>query len=129
MADHFNASGTGLLGLFNLFSGGALQNISIFALGIMPYISASIFVQIAGAVLPSVDKMQKDEEGRKKLTQYTRYITVALALVQAQSLEVALWLGLAAQYWPACGCSACKRGREWRKVGRMRMQKKEHNDE
>ena len=49
----------------------------------MPYISASIFVQIAGAVLPTVDKMQKDEEGRKKLTQYTRYLTVVLAVVQA----------------------------------------------
>jgi preprotein translocase subunit SecY len=73
----------GLLGLFNLFSGGALENLSIFALGIMPYISASIFVQIGGAVLPTVDKMQKDEEGRKKLTQYTRYLTVVLAMVQA----------------------------------------------
>jgi preprotein translocase subunit SecY len=49
----------------------------------MPYISASIFIQIAGAVVPQVDKMQKDEEGRKKLTQWTRYLTVALAVVQA----------------------------------------------
>jgi preprotein translocase subunit SecY len=54
----------------------------VFALGIMPYISASIFVQIAGAVVPTVDKMQKDEEGRKKLTQWTRYLTVLLAAVQ-----------------------------------------------
>ncbi len=55
----------------------------MFALGIMPYISASIFVQIAGAVVPTVDKMQKDEEGRKKLTQWTRYLTVLLAAIQA----------------------------------------------
>jgi preprotein translocase subunit SecY len=66
-----------------MFVGGGLSRATVFALGIMPYISASIFVQIAGAVVPTVDKMQKDEEGRKKLTQYTRYITVALALVQA----------------------------------------------
>ena len=66
-----------------MFVGGGLSRATVFALGIMPYISASIFVQIAGAVLPTVDKMQKDEEGRKKLTQYTRYLTVVLALVQA----------------------------------------------
>ncbi len=75
--------GGGLLGLYDMFVGGGLSRATVFALGIMPYISASIFVQIAGAVLPNVDKMQKDEEGRKKLTQYTRYLTVALALVQA----------------------------------------------
>ena len=66
-----------------MFVGGGLSKATVFALGIMPYISASIFTQIAGAVIPQVDKMQKDEEGRKKLTQYTRYITVALAIVQA----------------------------------------------
>ena len=54
----------------------------MFALGIMPYISASIFMQIAGAVVPTVEKMQKDEEGRKKITQWTRYVTVLLAAVQ-----------------------------------------------
>jgi preprotein translocase subunit SecY len=72
----------GILGLYDLFSGGGLSRATVFALGIMPYISASIFVQIAGAVLPQVDKLQKDEEGRKKLTQWTRYATVALAMVQ-----------------------------------------------
>src|SRR5262249_51521392 len=56
---------------------------TVFALGIMPYISASIFLQIAGAVLPQVEKMQKDEEGRKKINQWTRYATVILAIVQA----------------------------------------------
>ena len=72
----------GLLGLYDLFVGGGLSRATIFALGIMPYISASIFTQIAGAVVPTVDKMQKDEEGRKRLNQWTRYITVALALVE-----------------------------------------------
>src|SRR3954470_13758521 len=72
-----------LLGLYNLFTGGQLSRSTVFALGIMPYISASIFMQIAGAVLPQVEKMQKDEEGRKKINQWTRYATVFLAAVQA----------------------------------------------
>lgn len=84
MTDYFaRQQGGGLLGLYDMFVGGGLSKATVFALGIMPYISASIFIQIAGAVMPMVDKMQKDEEGRKKLTQYTRYITVALAVVQA----------------------------------------------
>jgi len=85
LTDFFNSQGTsqGLLGLYNLFVGGGLSRATVFALGIMPYISASIFVQIAGAVIPTVEKMQKDEEGRKKLTQWTRYGTVVLAIVQA----------------------------------------------
>src|SRR5881397_1903952 len=76
-------NGGGLLGLYDLFTGGQLSRATVFALGIMPYISASIFLQIAGAVLPQVEKMQKDEEGRKKLNQWTRYLTVVLAWVQA----------------------------------------------
>ena len=85
LTDFFNSQGNsqGLLGLYNLFVGGGLSRATVFALGIMPYISASILTQIAGAVVPTVDKMQKDEEGRKKLTQWTRYITVALAIFQA----------------------------------------------
>jgi preprotein translocase subunit SecY len=87
MVDFFkNASkgaAGGFFGLYDLFVGGNLSRSTIFALGIMPYISASIFAQIAGAVIPTVDKMQKDEEGRKKITQWTRYATVALAMVQA----------------------------------------------
>src|ERR687889_1171153 len=75
--------GGGLLGLYDLFVGGGLSRATVFALGIMPYISSSIFMQIAGAVIPTVEKMQKDEEGRKKLTQWTRLLTIALALVQA----------------------------------------------
>jgi preprotein translocase subunit SecY len=77
-----NQGGGGLLGLYDLFVGGGLSRATVFALGIMPYISASIFTQIAGAVIPTVDKMQKDEEGRKKITQYTRYVTVVLAVIQ-----------------------------------------------
>src|SRR5436305_5292460 len=72
----------GLLGLYDLFTGGQLSKATVFALGIMPYISASIFLQIAGAVVPQVEKMQKDEEGRKKINQWTRYATVFLAAVQ-----------------------------------------------
>ena len=75
--------GGGLLGLYDLFVGGGLSRATVFALGIMPYISASIFIQIAGAVIPTVDKLQKDEEGRKKVTQWTRYLTIGLAAVQA----------------------------------------------
>ena len=85
LTDFFNSQGNsqGLLGLYNLFVGGGLSRATVFALGIMPYISASILTQIGGAVIPTVDKMQKDEEGRKKITQYTRYITVLLAIFQA----------------------------------------------
>jgi len=74
--------GGGLLGLYDLFVGGNLSRSTVFALGIMPYISASIFSQIAAAVIPQVEKMQKDEEGRKRIVQYTRYATVGLAVVQ-----------------------------------------------
>src|SRR3954467_3607608 len=83
LTDFFANKGSGgLLGLYDLFVGGGLSHATVFALGIMPYISASIFFQIAGAVIPTVEKMQKDEEGRKKVTQWTRYITVVLAAVQ-----------------------------------------------
>lgn len=77
------SGGGGLLGLLNLFTGGALQLMSIFALGIMPYISASIILQLMTVVVPAVEKLQKEgESGRKKITQYTRYGTVLLSLVQ-----------------------------------------------
>jgi len=81
-------NGGGLLGLYNLFTGGQLERATVFALGIMPYISASIFLQIAQAVVPQVDKMSKDEEGRKKINQWTRYSTVALAAVQAWGFAI-----------------------------------------
>ena len=81
---NFEQFGQGdLLGLYNLFSGGALSRATVFALGIMPYISASIFTQIGAAIIPTLEKMNKDEEGRKKVNQYTRYLTVVLAALQA----------------------------------------------
>ncbi|HYC51153.1 MAG TPA: preprotein translocase subunit SecY [Gemmatimonadaceae bacterium] len=76
-------SSGGLLGLYDLFTGGGLSRATVFALGIMPYISASIFMQIGAAVIPQLEKLNKDEEGRKKVNQWTRYMTVALAWVQA----------------------------------------------
>jgi preprotein translocase subunit SecY len=81
-------NGGGLLGLYNLFTGGQLARATVFALGIMPYISASIFQQIAQAVIPTVDKMSKDEEGRKKINQWSRYATVGLAAVQAWGFSI-----------------------------------------
>jgi preprotein translocase subunit SecY len=84
------AEGT-LFGMFNLFSGGALERFSIFTLGIMPYISASIIIQLLTVVFPYLAKLQKEGEvGRKKITQYTRYGTVVLSLVQ--SLGTSFWL-------------------------------------
>ncbi|MFL0809926.1 MAG: preprotein translocase subunit SecY [Agarilytica sp.] len=78
-----NNQGT-MLGMFNMFSGGAFERMSILALGIMPYISASIIMQMMSAVTPSLEAIKKDgEAGRRKISQYTRYLTVALALVQA----------------------------------------------
>ncbi len=82
-------SGT-ILSMFNMFSGGALQRLSIFALGIMPYISASIIMQMAGVVVPQIAQMKKEgEAGRRKITQYTRYGTVMLASAQAVGASVA----------------------------------------
>jgi preprotein translocase subunit SecY len=73
-----------LFGVYDMFVGGGLSRATIFALGIMPYISASIMFQLLAAVFPTVEKMQKEgEEGRKKLTQWTRYTTVALAMLQS----------------------------------------------
>jgi preprotein translocase subunit SecY len=83
-------SGT-IVDMFNMFSGGALERFSIFAIGIIPYISASIIVQLLAAVLPSLQAIKKEgESGRRKLTQYTRYGTVALAMFQAAGVAVAL---------------------------------------
>lgn len=79
-----NTQKTGLLGLLDMFAGGAFSKVSIVALGVMPYISASIVVQLLGIAVPSFQKMQKEgESGRKKLTQITRYLTVAITAVQA----------------------------------------------
>jgi preprotein translocase subunit SecY len=83
LADYIRNSGAaGFFGLYDTLGGG-LSRATVFALGIMPYISASIIFQLAGGVMPSIGKMQKDEDGRKKITQWTRYATVALSLAQA----------------------------------------------
>ncbi|WP_110692366.1 preprotein translocase subunit SecY [Salinicola halophyticus] len=80
-----------ILGMFNMFSGGALQRMSIFALGIMPYISASIIMQLLTAVSPQLEALKKEgEAGRRKINQYTRYGTVLLALIQATGMSVGL---------------------------------------
>src|SRR5437667_6801337 len=84
MADYMRNAGQGtLFSLYDLFAGGGFGRATVFALGIMPYISASIVFQLAGPVFPIIEKMQRDEEGRKKLTQWTRYLTVVLCLFQA----------------------------------------------
>jgi preprotein translocase subunit SecY len=91
LADLFRQNEGGILGLFNMFSGGALSRFSIFALGIMPYISASIIMQLMSVVVPSLEAIKKEgEAGRRKITQYTRYGTVLLAFVQAVGISVAL---------------------------------------
>ncbi len=87
----FNQQQGGILGLFNMFSGGALSRFSIFALGIMPYISASIIMQMLSYVLPSLESLRKEgESGRRKITQYTRYGTLLLGAFQALGIAVAL---------------------------------------
>jgi len=83
--------GRGLLSLYDLFAGGAFSRATVFALGIMPYISASIIIQLLGAVVPYFQKLQKEgEEGRKKITQYTRYGTVLISVMQAYGVSVFL---------------------------------------
>ena len=85
------ASSNGIVGMFNMFSGGALSRASIFALGIMPYISASIIVQLLTAISPKLAELKKEgESGRKKISQYTRYGTLALAMVQAVGIATGL---------------------------------------
>src|SRR5271154_1537515 len=75
-------SGGGLAAMFNLFSGGALENCALFSLGVMPYISASIGLQLLTAVIPQLNKMQKEDGGRQKIMQYTRYATIGLCILQ-----------------------------------------------
>ena len=87
----FNQNQGTILGLANMFSGGALERMSILALGIMPYISASIIMQLMSAVTPSLEQLKKEgESGRRKISQYTRYLTVALAIVQATGMTVGM---------------------------------------
>ncbi|AFZ82990.1 preprotein translocase subunit SecY [Candidatus Kinetoplastidibacterium crithidiae] len=87
----FNRNQGGIISLFNMFSGGALSRFSVFALGIMPYISASIFVQLLSVIVPSLSALKKEgEAGRRKISRYTRYITVLIALVQAIGVTLVL---------------------------------------
>ncbi len=80
-----------MLGMFNMFAGGAVQRMAIFALGIMPYISASIIMQLMTSVVPSLEALKKEgEQGRKIINQYTRYGTVLLGAVQAYGIAVGL---------------------------------------
>ncbi len=91
LADVFSQQSTGILGMFDMFSGGALGRMTIFALNIMPYITASIIMQLMTAIVPSLEAMKKDgEAGRKQINQYTRYLTVLLATVQGYGISVAL---------------------------------------
>ncbi|WP_337269841.1 preprotein translocase subunit SecY [Oryzifoliimicrobium ureilyticus] len=93
-AQAFRGQAGGILGLFNMFSGGAVQRMAIFALGIMPYISASIIVQLMTSVVPSLENLKKEgEQGRKIINQYTRYGTVILGLLQAYGISVGLESG------------------------------------
>jgi preprotein translocase subunit SecY len=91
IAEFFNGTSNNLFGLYNTFVGGALQRASVFSLGIMPYISASIIIQIMGAVIPSIQAMQKQgQEGRAKLGQWTRYLTIVLSFFQG--IGIGNWL-------------------------------------
>lgn len=91
LKDLFESQESGVLGMFNMFSGGALSRFSIFALGIMPYISASIIMQLGTVAVPYLEALKKEgESGRRKITQYTRYGTLALALVQSYGISIAL---------------------------------------
>ena len=91
LADIFKQQGAGILSMFDMFAGGALQRMTIFALSIMPYISASIIVQLMAVVIPSFEALKKEgEQGRRKMNQYTRYLTVILATVQAYGIAVGL---------------------------------------
>jgi preprotein translocase subunit SecY len=104
------ASGT-ILGFFNMFSGGALSRLSVFALGIMPYISASIIIQLMTMVSPYLARLKKEgEAGQKKITQYTRYGTIVLSMVQSSGIAV----GLEAMKSPSGGLIVPHAGWEFR---------------
>ena len=91
LAAFFEKNAGTLFGMFNMFSGGALENFSIFALGIMPYISASIIFQLLTVVVPQLEALSKEgEAGRRKITQYTRYSTVVLSLIQGLFISIGL---------------------------------------
>jgi preprotein translocase subunit SecY len=91
LAEIFDRAKGTILGIFNMFSGGALERLSVFALGIMPYISASIILQLMTVVIPHLEQLKKEgEQGRKKITQYTRYGTVILSIIQGFGISIGL---------------------------------------
>ena len=91
LASFFKAAEGTIFGIFNMFSGGAFEKLSVFALGIMPYISASIILQLLTVVIPHLEQLKKEgEQGRKKITQYTRYGTVVLSVIQGFGISVGL---------------------------------------
>jgi preprotein translocase subunit SecY len=91
LSDFFEQSQNSLFGLYDMFVGGAFKRVTVFALGIMPYISASIIIQLLGTVFPYFHKLQREGgEGKKKITQYTRYGTVVLSIVQAIGISIFL---------------------------------------
>src|SRR5579872_1595808 len=95
----------GVLGMFNMFSGGAVQRMAIFALNVMPYISASIIVQLMGTIYPPWEKLRKEggEAGRKQMNQYTRYLAVILAVFQSFAIAMGLQNSPGVVYVPGLG--------------------------
>lgn len=90
-ANAFNTQSSGILGMFNTFSGGAVERMAIFALNVMPYISASIIIQLMSTTIPSLEALKKEGEvGRKQLNQYTRYLTLVLAMFQSYGISMGL---------------------------------------
>src|SRR5579872_63567 len=89
--EFFNSAGGSLFSFFDMFAGGNIRRLTVFALGIMPYITASIILQLLTVVVPTLEKLQKEGElGRRKITQWTRYLTVGLALMQSFGIAMAL---------------------------------------
>ena len=94
LRDFMSNAGAGLGGILNMFTGGAISRMGIFALGIMPYISASIIIQLLASMIPALEQMKKEgEQGRKKMNQWTRYATVALALFQGYGIAMSIQAG------------------------------------
>src|SRR6202044_2165949 len=101
MAEMLGQRGGGILGMFDMFSGGALRRMTVFALNIMPYISASIIIQLMTAAVPSLEALKKEgETGRKRLNQYTRYLTVVIAMFQSYGIAIGLE-GMRGSFGPA----------------------------
>src|SRR5271166_91672 len=101
MGEMLAQHGGGILGMFDMFSGGALGRMTVFALNIMPYISASIIIQLMSAAVPTLEALKKEgEQGRKKLNQYTRYLTVVIATFQAYGISIGLE-GMHGSFGPA----------------------------